>query len=200
MSAFTDAAQKVQNDKDQTVVVENIEKKSKNATNSLAETLKKRKEGSPKKGFKFKGLGNSKSQKEAPSDTEPNQDSVSSVESEEPKPVAKKTPPTRGFVHPEQSDKYTEEEVERIQTSISILYENMEDKEIVAQAMRAVLTDIRKNQNLRELIKPEDCGMMVRHLREEYGVEVIKKAGKAKAKTESIQRQDDIMQELGDFF
>jgi len=104
------------------------------------------------------------------------------------------------FTHPEQPDKYTPEEAEKFSNMLEILRNQFDHKELVAEAMKSILNDLAGNENLRGMLLPTDMGLMVRHLRENYGVMIQKAGTRTERATKVNQLASEIADDLGDLF
>lgn len=102
------------------------------------------------------------------------------------------------FSHESQPDSLTPEQVADFRESITVLENNLDHKELVGNAISNILNKLKENPNFRELLLPEDCGTMVKALRESYGVAVTKKTARVKTKSASAKEVDDIVDSLGD--
>ena len=96
------------------------------------------------------------------------------------------------------SEKYTQEEMEQLKGALEMLRDNITDRNTVGQVIRTVMLSLKENPELKEIVKPEDIGLMVQGLRNAAGAQIAKKVerkGKAEGK-KSFQKQVDDM--LGD--
>lgn len=106
------------------------------------------------------------------------------------------------FVYPDQPDKYPEEKVTALRNAMVDLLSNIEDRDIIAAAMRNVLQMTRETPHLADLLLPDDFGAMSRALRLSYNVaitRVTEKKTKREAKTtKSTANMKDFEALLGD--
>jgi hypothetical protein len=100
------------------------------------------------------------------------------------------------FTHPEQPSEYSEEAVKSIKNSISIIQQNLDNKELVGQAVVNVLALLKQHEFLRGILEPEDLGTMVRGLRVSYGVAVAQKQARAKKTKATNAEVDEAMSML----
>lgn len=102
------------------------------------------------------------------------------------------------FNHPSQKAAIPSKDVESFKESIAVLHGSFENKELISAAIANVLGSLKANPNLREILAYEDVGMMVRALRESYGVAVNTKAAKATKTKKASAEQSEIMEMLSD--
>lgn len=104
------------------------------------------------------------------------------------------------FNHPTQPDAMPASIEEDLKRSLDIIKLQFEDRALVGQAIPHIMRSLQENPNLRALLAPEDIGLMVRGLRECYGVAVTVKVEK-KAKKETVAKEkSEIGKELDGLF
>lgn len=111
---------------------------------------------------------------------------------------ASSSPSLSDLNHESQPDKLQKETVIKFRTALDLLADNVEDKEIVGDCVRNVLGMLKEHEFLEKILKPEDCGMMIRGLREGYGVVIQKKQTKQRKKTASAAEVDKVLEDLAD--
>ena len=93
---------------------------------------------------------------------------------------------------------FTQEELEEWNTCFGILKDNINNKEMVGNAIRIVMTKIQEQERYREILAPDDIGLMVDGLRNSYGVALNIKQGKASKRAQKAKLVDDVAANLGD--
>lgn len=172
----------------------------KNSTEALANALKN-KNAAPTKtgGIKFGIKKNSSS----PQAGVQEKVELQRVESERLVPPSPPTPTpitAEQFTHPEQPEKFSEEQVQAFKDAISFMHSSLPHKEESPQAMRIVLHMLEEEPLLNDLLLPEDCGAMVRVLKTSFGVEIAKKqtrSAKQQKSTETQNELEDMLNSLG---
>lgn len=102
------------------------------------------------------------------------------------------------FSHDEQPEGYTQEEVEHVRNAFKLLEANMDNKEALASCVRTVVSTLQANPNTREILRPEDLGLMVRGLRQSAGILASKKQARATKKNVNEDRVGSFMQGFKD--
>lgn len=92
------------------------------------------------------------------------------------------------FVNPGQPESYTQEEAQEFIALFDMLKNNITDAAVVGQMTHSVIAKLRANRTLRKVMQPEHMGLMVRGLRESYGVSQEKKTER---KEKASAAQDD---------
>ena len=87
------------------------------------------------------------------------------------------------FHRPDQPDNFSSEAVQSLKDNLQLLRDNFSNPDIVANAVRRVMQDIKQNPNFNDIMQPEDYGTMVKALRESYGVAVVTKQAKSRKKS-----------------
>lgn len=105
------------------------------------------------------------------------------------------------FVNPQQPDNLPPEAVKLLQENLEILRNSFgNNKEMVGSALANLVNHIKKYDFLAGLLAPEDMGLMVAALRDNYGVVIQKKEGRANKRASSKKEVDDLAAELGEEF
>lgn len=113
------------------------------------------------------------------------------------------TPPSideKEFQFPHQPEAYTPEQVGQIKGALELLANSMNNREMVGQSVYHLLHQIKQNPKLSAILAPEDLGLMVRGLRQSYGVVVQKKTenrSKRQAKVEDVDKLVDDLSSMG---
>ena len=105
---------------------------------------------------------------------------------------------SKEFQTPDQPDSFDENEVTALKEKLEILVENMSNKELVQGALKTILLHLERHSFLYDILKPEDCGLMVRALRASYGVTVTVKRQKKEKKGRTQKDVKDVMDELSE--
>lgn len=87
------------------------------------------------------------------------------------------------FDHITQVDSLTQEQVESFKANLEVLAETVDDREMVGMALKSLVSSLRENPIFAEILHPEDFGLMVRALRNSYGVAITKKTEKKETKS-----------------
>lgn len=95
----------------------------------------------------------------------------------------------KDFNHPAMSEKYSTGEEQSFREALKILHDNFDNPELVANATRNILLALRQNSAFRVILLPEDCGLMVRALREGHGLVA---SSKLNNKTKRASNKQDI--------
>ena len=109
------------------------------------------------------------------------------------------TLPTDSFNHPTQPSSFAMDQMVAIKNSIKVLADNIEDKNIVSDAIRNVLLTMMQNPETAELIEDGDIQMMTRGLRASYGQVLTVKQTRKKTTTAKSQRIDETLEKLKAF-
>ena len=102
------------------------------------------------------------------------------------------------FSHESQPDELTPKEVAEFREAIEVLENNLDHRELVGNAITNILKKLPEKEQYREILLPEDCGTMVKALRESYGVAITIKSTKSKTKGKKQAEVDNIVKGLGD--
>ena len=105
---------------------------------------------------------------------------------------------SKEFQSPDQPDGFDENEVTALKEKLEILVDNMSNKELVQGALKTILLHLERHSFLYDILKPEDCGLMVRALRASYGVTVTVKRQKKEKKGRTQKDVKDVMDELSE--
>jgi hypothetical protein len=92
-----------------------------------------------------------------------------------------------------QPAKFTPEEMQGLRDALSLLETGIDRPEIVGSAVRNVLTSLQSNPALCDILAAEDCGTMVRGLRQSYGIVIAKKDEKVSRSAAKDKIADDLM-------
>lgn len=106
---------------------------------------------------------------------------------ERPKSTPQIVDVAKTFLHETQPDQFTAEQMETIKQSLQMLLECIEDREMVSQALTSIMNNLQQTPELAKILKPEGIGLMVRALRQSFGVQVAKKSERAQ-KREAAQK------------
>lgn len=101
--------------------------------------------------------------------------------------------------HESQPDSFDEGVVKKFRAALEMLKDHIDDKEIIGDAIKNVLGMLKEYDFLNQHLLPEDCGLMVRSLREGYNVVIQKKQTKQRKKSVKAQEVDKVLEELADF-
>lgn len=102
------------------------------------------------------------------------------------------------FAHKKQPDSYNNKILTGIKESLALVADNIDDKQIVGDAIYNLMQQIRTDPTLADMLEPEDYGIMARGLRESYDVVVTVKQEKVKKKTSSAIKVDEVSALLGE--
>lgn len=101
------------------------------------------------------------------------------------------------IIHASQLEGFDQDALDEYQTNLSILRESLGDQELVGQAIANLLQSMQQHSFLAKVLRPQDGGVMIRALRESYGVVIAKKSERSTKKAEKSKKIDDIASELG---
>lgn len=118
---------------------------------------------------------------------------------EMPEPVAT-TPEISAdeFNTPDQPDGLDPNAVKELKDCIETLQQSFVHREMIGGAIRNVLMHLQKYPFLKDILLPEDCQLMVRGLRESYGVQVVTKQKRGEKKAASAKEVDEVASLLSD--
>lgn len=102
------------------------------------------------------------------------------------------------FQSPDQPDEYNDEHVRELKQALSILEQSIDNKELVADALKNIMVNIKQHVFLKDILLPEDCQLMVRGLRESYGVTIAKKQKKKGKRETTAKDVEAVMEQLAD--
>lgn len=103
-------------------------------------------------------------------------------------PVAASTPATGApisaeqFQYKTQPDLMGKDDAEQFKVNLNMLRESFMHKDLIAPVIRRILVDLDSHPEFEEFLAPEDCGLMVRMLRQSYGIMVQVAQGKKRNK------------------
>ena len=132
-----------------------------------------------------------------PSGTEAHLGAVDSM-MEATAPSFSETDAAKEFQSADQPDKFNAAHVEALKTSISVLYNSIDNKELVTNALSHIMSHLKKHPFLVDIMLPEDCQMMVRGLQASYGVTIAKKQTKRKKRDAGRQDVDAVLDQIAD--
>ncbi len=118
--------------------------------------------------------------------------------SESTAPSFSETDAAKEFQSADQPDKFNDTHVEALKTSISVLYNSIDNKELVTNALSHIMSHLKKHPFLVDIMLPEDCQMMVRGLQASYGVTIAKKQTKKKKRDAGRQDVDEVLDQIAD--
>ncbi len=104
----------------------------------------------------------------------------------------------REFQSADQPDEYNKETVDKLKSSLDVLTNSIDNKELVGDALKKIIIDIKRHPFLADILHPEDCQLMVRALRENYGITIVKKQTRSAKKEATSKDVDEVMDMLGD--
>lgn len=93
---------------------------------------------------------------------------------------------------------FTQEELDEWTAAFDILKSNIENPEMVGNAIRIVANKIQQEERYRDILAPSDIGLMVTGLRNSYGNALKIKQGKANKRSERSQAIDKVAGNLAD--
>lgn len=102
------------------------------------------------------------------------------------------------FTSPDQPEKYSKELVTEFRSSLDILVNSIENKELVSDALKKIMIDLLKYPFLGDIMHPENCQLMVRGLRSSYGVTLAKKQTRRTKKETTSADVEEVMDLIGD--
>ncbi len=102
------------------------------------------------------------------------------------------------FQAKDQPEGYEEEMVVALKDSLDILINSMDNKELIADALKKIMLDLKRYPFLVNILHPEDCNLMVRAVRESYGTTLAKKQVRQGKRQATSKEVDDVMDMLGD--
>lgn len=111
------------------------------------------------------------------------------------------TPPqisAKQFQHEKQPDKFTDEAAKQLHDAFQMIRDALlaEEPGMIGQAIPYIYQTLRENPHLKDILLPEDVGLMVRAIRTQYGNVVTqkqeKKTKRATKASEKIEVNSDI--------
>lgn len=102
------------------------------------------------------------------------------------------------FNSEDQPDEFQQAEIDNIREKLQLLEDNIDDKDIVQNALKIILTRTHEHEFLQGIFHPEDLGIMVRAMRESYGVTVTVKKQRSTKRKQVAQDVADVMDEISD--
>jgi len=102
------------------------------------------------------------------------------------------------FAHEDQPETYDNTVLGKIKESLALVKDNINDEQIVGDAIYNLMQQMKEEPALADMLEPEDYGIMSRGLRESYHIVVTVKETKAKSKTKSALKVDEVTALLGE--
>jgi len=102
------------------------------------------------------------------------------------------------FQAPDQPDRYNEEIVGKLKDSLDILINSIDNKDLVGDALKQIMLNLKRYPFLIDVMHPEDCNLMVRAVRESYGVTLAKKQTRSTKRATTSKEVEDVLDILGD--
>jgi hypothetical protein len=102
------------------------------------------------------------------------------------------------FNHPAMGEKLGGGEIEAFKQNLELLRGSFDNPEILSNAIRNILRSTRENPNFCGILAPEDCQLMVRALRQNYGAVATTKSQNKGKRAESKKTVGKIEDMLGD--
>lgn len=102
------------------------------------------------------------------------------------------------FQSADQPEGYNQEIVDDLKTSLDILVNSIDNKELVGDALKKIMLDLKRHKFLVSIMHPEDCQLMVRAVRVSYGVTLAKKQQRVSKRAATSKEVDDVIDMLGD--
>ena len=103
------------------------------------------------------------------------------------------------FTFDGQTEKYNQEHVTHLEDCLRILQDNIDNKEMVSEAMKNIMIHLQEHPELVDIMLPESEGLMVKALRRSYGTTIQKKKTRSSKRAQSAKEIDDMMGELAGF-
>lgn len=113
-------------------------------------------------------------------------------------PSFSETEAAKDFQSADQPDTYNDKHVEEFKQALDILKNSIDNKELIADALKHIMVNLKRHVFLQDILLPEDCQLMVRGLRESYGVTIAKKQTKRTKKETNSQDVDAVLDQLAD--
>lgn len=203
MSSFADL---VKGQKQQTVTENPVQEKALSGTDKLKNKLAEKKGGGFKLNVKKPSTPVAATPPSPKETTAPKPTSAVAVPPSPEEPIevgsAAATVTADDFVHPEQPEKFEEQQVIAFKKALQLMRESLEHPETVIQMMRKVLTMIEEEKNLVEFLLPTDGQLMTRTLRASYGIEIAKKdkrSANKEAKAKEVNEVVDLLDGIEGF-
>ena len=96
-----------------------------------------------------------------------------------------------------QPDKYDAEQVAKLAASLELIQDNLNDKDMIGQAVKNILSDLKQYPELTAILRPEHCGLMVKGLKQSYGTVIAKKSERKSKKQASSEEVNKILENMG---
>lgn len=101
------------------------------------------------------------------------------------------------FNHSQMTDLMMPADEEGFRQTVAILHNVFDNVELVMTATKNILRSLRDNPQFVKFLVPEDCGMMVRALRQSYGIVASSKTVKKETKAKKQDTIDDVAAQIG---
>jgi hypothetical protein len=102
------------------------------------------------------------------------------------------------FNHPDMAQKFTPGDMNGIQEALEILRTSIDNLELVGNATRNILLSIKEHPEFADILRPEDCQLMIRGLRESHGITVSSKIANKEKKTKNSESVQSVSDMIGD--
>jgi len=102
------------------------------------------------------------------------------------------------FQAEDQPEGYEQKQIDELKSSLDILVNSMDNKELVGDALKKIMLDLKRYPFLVNIMHPEDCNLMVRAVRESYGVTLAKKQDRSDKRKATSKEVEDTLELLGD--
>lgn len=102
------------------------------------------------------------------------------------------------FQAEDQPEGYEQIHVDELKQSLDILVNSIDNKEMVGDALKKIMLDLKRYPFLVNIMHPEDCNLMVRAVRESYGVTLAKKQNRSKKRAATSKEVEDTLDILAD--
>lgn len=106
--------------------------------------------------------------------------------------------PAKEFNHSAMTEKMSSQNEEAFKAAIEVLHNCISDIELARNATVNILRGLHENPNFVKFLVPEDCGLMVRNLRESYGLVASSKIAKNEKKAAKATTIENLANEIGE--
>lgn len=138
--------------------------------------------------------GNSVSASLATEDVTSPDDTMQGISGE----IFSETKAAKEFQSEDQPEEYSQEIVDNLKQSLGILVDSIDNKELIADALKKIMLDLKRHRFLVGILHPEDCQLMVRAIRESYGVTLAKKQTRSTKRATTSKEVEDALDVLAD--
>ncbi len=97
-----------------------------------------------------------------------------------------------------QPENFNEIQIADIKEKLDLLSSNIDNKTIVQNALKIILGQMKKHEFLKGILMPEDCGLMVRAMRESYGRTLTVKKERSATRQTNRDTVDSVLDELSE--